>query len=63
MRINFNNPIETDPKMQANVLSVSCILYEGFAVCFTSSGCRIMKGEEVILTGERKGALFVVRQG
>lgn len=50
------------PDLQFNVLSMSCMIDEGYSVCFGARGCSILKGSEVVLVGERRGGLFYVKQ-
>ena len=50
------------PEMKANILSVSRMLDEGLTVCFSSGICRILRGNDVVLIGERRGSLFIVKQ-
>ena len=46
------------PMLTTNLLSVSKITDLGFEVVFDSKGCRVVKGANVMLVGERSGNLY-----
>lgn len=50
------------PGLSANVMSVSRMVDEGYAVCFGSGDCRILNGDKVVLVGERRGPLFFAKE-
>lgn len=47
--------------LRKNILSVSRMVDEGYTVCFEPEGCKICKGKDVILVGERRGELFFMK--
>lgn len=50
------------PGLAANVLSVSRMIEAGFTVIFSSRSCEVCKDGAVLLTGERHGDLFYVKE-
>lgn len=50
------------PGLAGNLLSVSRIVDEGFLVSFNSGRCQISKDGKVVITGERKGGLYCIKQ-
>ena len=50
------------PSLTTNLLSVSKITDNGFEVFFDRFRCRVLKGKQVLLIGERKGGLSYLKQ-
>lgn len=50
------------PSLASNLLSVSRIADLGLTVVFEKSECKILKGSEVVLIGQRKGGLYYLKQ-
>lgn len=46
------------PGLEANVISVSKMVAEGYTVSFKSGSCWIARGDRVVLVGEKRGGLF-----
>ncbi|XP_062703913.1 uncharacterized protein LOC134286326 [Aedes albopictus] len=50
------------PSLAGNLLSVSRITDLGFRVVFDKTGCKVLKEEEAVLVGQRKGGLYHLKQ-
>lgn len=50
------------PELAANIISVIRLVEEGFTVTFGAKDCKICHDNRVILVGEKRGALFYLRE-
>lgn len=61
VKVTLNDIIHV-PSLAGNLLSVSKICDLGFEVLFHRGGCKILRGQEAILVGERHGGLYRLKQ-
>lgn len=61
MNVRLDNVLHV-PSLAGNLLSVSRIADLGFRVLFDQKQCHVLKGEESVLVGQRKGGLYHLKQ-
>lgn len=61
MNVRLDNVLHV-PSLAGNLLSVSRITDLGFRVLFGETECHILKGEQSVLVGQRKGGLYHLKQ-